>query len=104
MRIVWIVIATFFAIVWLMSGDGVDQRQAQREQQAPPAQAPKVDSKLEFRKKVFYDLVSMQDQRPDDAEWGLHCYAMIAAVHGLEERKVREIAIEGATNKWPMPK
>jgi hypothetical protein len=52
------------------------------------------------RKKIFYDLVIYQDKTGD----GYGAYDVISKRHGLPERAVRAIAIEGALKGWPMPK
>lgn len=51
------------------------------------------------KKKLFYDLVALQDKgvRPKDS------YSRIAAQHGLSEKEVTDIQLEGTTRGWPMP-
>jgi hypothetical protein len=51
------------------------------------------------KKKLFYDLVSLQDKgvSPKDS------YSRIAAQYGLSEKEVTDIQLEGTTRGWPMP-
>jgi len=54
---------------------------------------------LEERKKIFFDLVAAQDRGVGDVE----AYGIIAAQYNVDGATVRKIAVEGASQGWPMP-
>jgi hypothetical protein len=62
---------------------------------------PKKSTKItiEKRKKIFYDLIVEQDKGVGDSK----AYEIIAKRYKLDIKIVREIAVEGVMNNWPMP-
>ncbi len=54
---------------------------------------------LDKRKKIFFDLVAAQDRGVGDSE----AYGIIAEQYNVDESTVRKIAVEGASQGWPMP-
>ena len=61
----------------------------------------------ELRKKIFWDLVKLQDdlmeKNPYDTQAQEDAYEKIAKKYGVLESVVRNTAIRGIKEKWPKP-